>query len=692
MNELKSWMFISIMAILPVSDIAAQYIPKAPDYNDATMWVTSDGDALGTGADVFYVVSTWEVDWQTANGAVCHYADVWNPTHREHMSREINRVAAYMSKGNRFYAPYYRHTTIDAWVTQNEDTLNNRLRISMADVCEAFDMFQQQRDKSRPLIIAGFSQGGRAVVELLKHMSDDTYRQLAAAYVMGYKVTPTDTVTCHRIRPAQGESDTGVTICYNTVKDVKYVKPVISGSCFAINPVNWRTDATPAVLHDSITVTLSPEYHVLVVSGYSGAEYPPYKDFINVGDIHSCEPWLYSDCIEHNMAVRTGAWRTTNHPTMGMTSYETHGLEKSMPVFYQQLKDSLRAVQQCSEALGVTRERVFATMQMAPPAPENYSYEVIAEERRDGYVAQKIAYNINRWEKVLAYLLTPDPLSQGNISPRKGILLLHDHGAHFTIGKEKMVRPFGVDSLVIADADEWARKCYDGVYVGDELAKQGYVVLCTDALFWGDRSPLLNEKDKEGNTIKEINRSLYERQQALASNMMQMGTSWAAWITWDDIRSAEFLAHLPMVNSKKVGCLGFSMGAYRSWMLAALSDDIKASASICWMNDTEHLMTLDNNQNKGGSAYSMLIPGIRNIADYPQVAALAAPKPALFFNGKKDKLFPVSGVETAYDVMHKAWKAQKAEKKLVTKLWDEKHFFNKAMQREVFEFFDKELK
>ena len=685
-------MLISIIAILSVIDVAAQYIPKDPDYSDATMWVTSDGDALGTGADVFYVVSTWEEDWQTADGTVCHYADVWNPVHREHMAREINRAAAYMSKGNRFYAPYYRHTTIDAWVTQNEDTLDNRLRLAMADVCEAFDLFQQQRDKSRPLIIAGFSQGGRAVVELLKHIGDDTYQQLAAAYVMGYKVTPTDTVTCHRIRPAQGESDTGVTICYNTVKDVKYVKPVISGSCFAINPVNWRTDATPAVLHDSITVTLSPEHHVLVVSGYSGAEYPPYKDFINVGDIHSCEPWLYSDCIEHNMAVRTGAWRTTNHPTMGMTSYETHGLEKSMPVFYQQLKDSLRAVQQCSEALGVTRERVFATMQMAPPAPEDYSYKVLAEEQRDGYVAQKIAYNINRWEKVLAYLLTPDPLSQGNISPRKGILLLHDHGAHFTIGKEKMVKPFGVDSLTMADADEWVRKCYDGVYVGDELAKQGYVVLCTDALFWGDRSPLLNEKDKEGNTIKEINRSLYERQQALASNMMQMGTSWAAWITWDDIRSAEFLAHLPMVNSKKVGCLGFSMGAYRSWMLAALSDDIKASASICWMNDTEHLMTLDNNQNKGGSAYSMLIPGIRNIADYPQVAALAAPKPALFFNGKKDKLFPVSGVETAYGVMHKAWKAHKAERKLVTKLWDEKHFFNKAMQQEVFEFFDKELK
>lgn len=180
----------------------------------------------------------------------------------------------------------------------------------MANVCTAFDHFQIQRDKSRPLIIAGFSQGGLAVVELLKHIDDETYKQLAAAYVLGYKVTPADTVACKRIKAAQGEADTGVTIFYNTVKDVKYIQPVIAASCMGINPVNWHIDATPATLHDTITVTLSPEYHVLVVTGYSGSEYPAYKDFLNVGDIHSCEPWLYSECLAKNIAVRTNAWRT----------------------------------------------------------------------------------------------------------------------------------------------------------------------------------------------------------------------------------------------------------------------------------------------------------------------------------------------------------------------------------------------
>ena len=372
----------------------------------------------------------------------------------------------------------------------------------------------------------------------------------------------------------------------------------------------------------------------------------------------------------------------------GEAKYETHGLIKSMPVFYEELKDSLFAEQEKSMKSGISRERIFATMQMAPPEPEDYSYEVIAREQREGYEAQKIAFNINRWERVLAYLLVPDsPVTPQKGKKMAGILLLHDHGAHFTIGKEKMVKPFGVDSLTLADAEDWVAKCYDGVYVGDELAKQGYVVLSTDALFWGDRTPSPMPYEPS-----ERNKQLYDRQQALASNMMQMGTSWGAWITWDDIRSAAFLAHLPMVNAEKVGCVGFSMGSYRSWMLAALSDDIKASASICWMNDTEHLMTIENNQNKGGSAYSILIPGIRNIADYPQVASLAAPKAALFFNGTKDKLFPVDGVRASYEVMRKAWQAQNADDRLITKLWEEKHFFNKAQQREVVEFFNKYLK
>lgn len=298
-------------------DVVGQYLPQAPDYNDDTMWITEDGDSEGTGADIFYIVSTWEEDWMTEDGRICHYADVYNPEHCEHMAtREIDKVAKYMSPGNRFYAPYYRHTTIEAFMSLSEDTVHSRTRLAMSDVRKAFDHFQAHRDQSRPLITAGFSQGGLGVVELLKHIDDETYSQLAAAYVLGFKVTPEDTLQTTHIKAAQSETDTGVTICYNTVKDVKYIKPIIAASCIGINPVNWCTDATPATLHDTITVTLSPEHHVLVVSGYSGSEYAPYRGFLNMGDIHSCEPWLYSECLQKNIGVRTKEWRKIHQPTI----------------------------------------------------------------------------------------------------------------------------------------------------------------------------------------------------------------------------------------------------------------------------------------------------------------------------------------------------------------------------------------
>lgn len=360
------------------------------------------------------------------------------------------------------------------------------------------------------------------------------------------------------------------------------------------------------------------------------------------------------------------------------TAYEVTG---NMPVFYQQMKQQLTY----PLAWGKAEEKDFAKwkaqarhvlaecMQNLQPAPKAYAMEVTDREQRDGYEARKIRFNLSEWSRVPAYLLVPE-----GKGPFPAIVLLHDHGAHFSIGKEKMVRPFHVAPEVMEDADQWGSQCYDGQYVGDYLARHGYVVLAVDALFWGERGR------KEGTS--------YDAQQALASNFLQMGASWGAFINVDDMRSAEFLASLPFVDKKRVGSLGFSMGAYRSWMLAALTDVVRASASICWMNTTEHLMTLTNNQNKGGSAYAMLIPALRRYLDYPHVASIACPKPTLFFNGTQDKLFPIEGVRDAYREMETVWKSQGASDRLVTKLWDEKHFFNKEMQKETLEFFDRWLK
>ena len=237
------------------------------------------------------------------------------------------------------------------------------------------------------------------------------------------------------------------------------------------------------------------------------------------------------------------------------------------------------------------RSKVLECMMTPPKAAAAWDMEVLGEEQRDGYKVQKIAFNINAYSRITAYLLIPDSEDGKNLNAEAGknsraevgllssaqnkksgkypaVVALHDHGAHLFIGKEKMIRPFFIASEeqdadgnlsekkkvanqeVLDDADAWVNQLYEGQYVGDYLAKHGYVVLSIDAPMWGERGR------KEG-----VDRNKYD---LIAGNMMMLGRDLSAFMTYDDISSTEFLASLPMVDAQRIGCVGCSMGAYRS--------------------------------------------------------------------------------------------------------------------------------
>ncbi len=282
------------------------YIPQSPDYAQEKMWFNVLNDTNNSSADVFYIPSTWEFDWTTDDGHVCHYADVSNQQHLDNMAKEMRKTSAYMAEGRNYYSPYYRHITLDTWATLNEDTIARRYNsVSFVDIQNAFNHFLNNFNNGRPFILAGFSQGGKSVVELMKTMPAEVRERMVAAYVLGYKVTPDDVAAAPWILPARDSLDTGVTICYNSVSDVKYTKPLISTpNVMSINPVNWRTDSTPAILQDTITVTLNTTYNVLVLEGFDGSYLPNILDMLNVGDYHGIEPWVYSECLRKNFKQR----------------------------------------------------------------------------------------------------------------------------------------------------------------------------------------------------------------------------------------------------------------------------------------------------------------------------------------------------------------------------------------------------
>ena len=318
------------------------------------------------------------------------------------------------------------------------------------------------------------------------------------------------------------------------------------------------------------------------------------------------------------------------------------------------------------------RKKVLECMMTPPPAPKSYDMTVMGEERRDGYTVRKIEFNLSDFYRVRAYVLVPD-----GKGPFPAVNLLHDHGAHLYIGKEKMIRPFDDDSLVIADADKWVADLYEGQFFGDYLVRHGYVVFSTDAPMWGERGR------KEG-----VDRSKYD---IIAGNMMMYGRDLSAFMTYDDIVSTDFLATLPEVDPSRIACAGCSMGAYRAWMLAAMSDKIAASAAVGWMVTTDVQMTWKYGRKENGG-FANCIPALRQYLDYPHIASLACPKPALFINGTQDKLFKVPGVEKAFKIMHDVWDSQKAGQNLETELWPIPHSCGVKAQQRVLEFFDKHLK
>ena len=355
-------------------------------------------------------------------------------------------------------------------------------------------------------------------------------------------------------------------------------------------------------------------------------------------------------------------------------------IERDMPLFLDSLKTEFtypmawghNDITDFDQWRSAAKAKLAEEMLMPPPRSEAYDMKIIGEEKRDGYTAYKIEFNLTKYSRVKAYLLVPD-----GKGPHPGIVALHDHGAHFTIGKEKMVRPFGVDQAVLDDSDAWADNLYEGQYVGDYLARNGYAVLSTDALMWGERGC------KEGSDNTHL--------ASVAGNMQLLGRNLAAWMTYEDTYATEFLASLPEVDKDRIGCTGLSMGGYRTFMLAAVSPLIKASVGVCWMTTQDAMMDWKYGRHERGG-FANNLGGVFAQLDYPHIASLACPNAMMLINGETDKLFKPHAVRQCYATMHDVWDSQGVGDRLETHLLPQGHEMPKGVQAMTLEFLDRFLK
>jgi dienelactone hydrolase len=353
---------------------------------------------------------------------------------------------------------------------------------------------------------------------------------------------------------------------------------------------------------------------------------------------------------------------------------------------------------------------------------------VVAEEDRGDYVCKMVEFSVDDTytdsrgrkirskERINGYLLVPDVAEKGKCP---ALVMLHDHGARFDIGKEKLVRPIadilpeGVDDHIYRSSRQWIDKNFDGVYVADSLASLGYVILVTDALYWGERSSDEAQRWSELNyarmgdesyevdrtltgkprkdTIKALKIRVYGGQRKVYSELRNKKIIWAEKILRDDIASVNLLAGLPYVDSKNIGAFGFSMGAHRCWLLSAFCDKVKCGAALSWMT------AMEGYEGNNDSDLSMRIQPMRDYLDFGDIAKFLAPKPMLFLNGASDHLFPKELVQIAFDKMKAHYEAYGKEsgipsaKYLDTQFFDGGHHCGKEEQATIVSFFSKYL-
>ena len=219
---------------------------------------------------------------------------------------------------------------MQSWM-QETDEIERRYQVAHQDIISAFRYYMDNLNQGRPFILAGHSQGAKAVIELLKHtLTADEYERLVAAYAFGFTVSQEELDRYPYLRPANDSIDTQALICYNSVSRPEAVSPLFANNRAIINPLNWRTDETPAApsenlgsvffhanqssdtLFQTVGARIDASIHSLIIEGLDDEAYfiPSIQSLFPKGNYHVQEINLYFLNLQQNLERRIHAYTT----------------------------------------------------------------------------------------------------------------------------------------------------------------------------------------------------------------------------------------------------------------------------------------------------------------------------------------------------------------------------------------------
>lgn len=313
---------ILLLVLLSVAGLCAaeEWIPM--DYADPANWFYTETERADTRADVFFVPTT---AYSGSDGG--YVIDLTDESRMAKYLGTVNMEKGIWDQQCRFFAPVYRQASLLAFSEFGPDSVY--FDHAYQDVRAAFLYYLENYNNGRPIVLAGFSQGGIMCQQLVKEFfaDADLSARLVACYTPGWRITADDLAAYPHLRPAQGEADTGVIIAYTTEAEGVTESLLVPRGMrtYAINPLNWKTDSTPAdrsmnpgacftdysgAITDEIPeltgAYIDPVRGTLIATDVTPAQYPGVQ--FEDGIYHVYDYMFFYRSLQHNVAVRIDAW------------------------------------------------------------------------------------------------------------------------------------------------------------------------------------------------------------------------------------------------------------------------------------------------------------------------------------------------------------------------------------------------
>lgn len=297
-------------------------------YADTENWVYLEDDKTAS-ADMFFICPT------VYSGT----DDSFNMDMNDEKVKSDFLGATNMEKGIydedcRFFAPYYRQAGLNVY-EMPEDEREKYLDIAYEDVEDAFLYYIDNYNNGQPIILAGFSQGADMSIRLLKECfaDEDINSHLVACYAIGWNITDEEINEYPHLKFAAGEDDTGVIISFNSEAEEVTDSIIIPEGMhtLSINPLNWKTDSTPASKEENIGACftdydgnivseipnltgayIDPVRGALKVTDVKPEEYPPVLSIFESGIYHIYDYQFFYRNLQENVGVRLESYLKDN--------------------------------------------------------------------------------------------------------------------------------------------------------------------------------------------------------------------------------------------------------------------------------------------------------------------------------------------------------------------------------------------